>query len=150
MAKYIKPSLTLTSNASTATSTPGPLSMALSLQATDTLNVNGVTSKIETVTDTHEVLWAHADFEGDGTNEMGVDGGFVYIKNIHSSNKIAIGHGGTGAMQANNTALRMMTLLPGEFAWFPWDFTADIIADADGTATDGLESWVFTRTGSGV
>ena len=144
----INPTLSLTSNASTA-STPGPLSIALSLSATDALSVKTATSKIETVTDTHEVLWAHADFEGDGTNQFGVDGGFVYIKNIHASNKIAIGHGAAGDMNANNAALRMMTLQPGEFAWFPWDFTADIIADADGTATDGLETWVFTRTGSG-
>ena len=38
-----------------------------------------------------------------------------------------------------------MTLQAGEFAWFPWDFTGDILADADGTATDGLETWVFIR-----
>ena len=145
----ITPTFTLTSNASSAT-TPGPLSVALSLSVTDALAVTEVSSKIETVTDTHEVLWAHADFEGDGTNAMGVDGGFVYVKNIHASNKIAIGHGAAGDMNANNTALRLMTLLPGEFAWFPWDFTADLIADADGTATNGLETWVFTRVGSGV
>ena len=144
----IKPSFTLTANSSSAT-TPGPLSIALSLSATDSVDVNQATSKIETVTDTHEVLWAHADFEGDGTNAMGVDGGFVYVKNVHASNKIAIGHGAAGDMNANNAALRMMTLLPGEFAWFPWDFTSDLIADADGTATRGLETWVFTRTGSG-
>lgn len=144
----IKPTLTLTANSSSAT-TPGPLSIALSLSATDSVDVNQATSKIETVTDTHEVLWAHADFEGDGTNAMGVDGGFVYVKNVHASNKIAIGHGAAGDMNANNAALRMMTLLPGEFAWFPWDFTSDLIADADGTATRGLETWVFTRTGSG-
>ena len=145
MAKYIKPTLTLTSNASTATSSPGPLSVALSLAATDTLDVSAVQSKIETVTDTAEVLWAHANFS-DGTETYGVDGGFVYVKNIHASNKISIGHGALEEITPTNNALRIMTLLPGEFAWFPWDFTADLLADADGTATDGLESWVFSRT----
>ena len=141
----ISPKLTLTSNASTASTDAGPLSIALSLSATDSLTVTGVRSKIETITDTAEVLWAHGDFS-DGTETAGTDGGFVYVKNIHASNKISIGHGALEEIVPNNNAKRVMTLLAGEFAWFPWDFTADILADADGTATDGLETWVFIRT----
>ena len=143
----IKPTLTLTANSSSATTDAGPLSIALSLSATDSLTVTGVRSKIETVTDTAEVLWAHGDFS-DGTETAGTDGGFVYIKNIHASNIISIGHGaleefGSGV---TNNVKRLCTLKSGEFAWFPWDFCTDILADADGTATDGLETWVFTRT----
>ena len=41
-----------------------------------------------------------------------------------------------------------MTLLPGEFAWFPWDMTADIIEDANGAYTGALEAWLFIRTGT--
>lgn len=141
----IKPTLSLISNASSATTDAGPLSIALSLSATDSLTVTGVRSKIETITDTAEVLWAHGDFS-DGTETAGTDGGFIYVKNIHASNKISIGHGALEEIVPNNNAKRVMTLLAGEFAWFPWDFTADILADADGTATDGLETWVFIRT----
>lgn len=140
----ITPTLTLTSNASTAT-TPGPLSVALSLSATDALDVTEVTSKTESLTTTHEVLWAHGSFS-DGTEATGVDGGFVYFKNIHASLNVLLGHGGTAALEADNDALRVMTLQPGEFAWVPWDFTTDWIAEASGTAANALETWVFTRT----
>ena len=145
MAKYITPTLTLTSNASTASTAPGPLSIALSLSATDTLDVTGVRSKIETVTDTAEVLWSHTAFS-DGTETAGTDGGFLYVKNIHSSKLLSIVHVAIEEIMTTNNANRVMTLKPGEFAWLPWDFTADILADADGTATDGLETWVFIRT----
>ncbi len=37
----IKPTITLTSNASSATTDPGPLSVALSLSATDSLTISG-------------------------------------------------------------------------------------------------------------
>ena len=46
----IKPTLSLTANASTA-STPGPLSIALNLSATDSLTVDRAVSEIKTVCD---------------------------------------------------------------------------------------------------
>jgi|TARA_B100000073_G_scaffold336061_1_gene330383 hypothetical protein len=142
----IKPTFNLTANASSATTDPGPLTVALTLSATDSLDVTAVQTKIVSPTTTHAVLWDHTAFS-DGTETAGTDGGFVYVKNLHATVNVAIGFGSSGALQADDTALRLMTLKPGEFGWFPWDFTADIIVDSiTSTATDGLESWVFTRT----
>jgi len=149
MAVVIKPTLTLTSNASGASTDPGPLSIALSLSATDSLGVTEVQSKIETLSTAAEILWAHGSFS-DGTEATGVDGGFVYFKNIHATLNVLLGHGANAELQANNDALRVMTLQPGEFAWVPWDFTTDWIAEASGAATNALETWVFTRTSSGA
>ena len=42
----IKPTLTLTSNASGSTRDPGPLSMALSLSATDSITIATVKSSV--------------------------------------------------------------------------------------------------------
>ena len=47
MSKYIDVAVTLTSNANTATTNPGPLSVALSLSATDNLSVDTVEAEIE-------------------------------------------------------------------------------------------------------
>ena len=57
----IKPTLTVTANSSTASTDAGPLSMALSLSATDSLSVTAVTSKLvaPTVAD-DQVLWDDA------------------------------------------------------------------------------------------
>ena len=137
----ITPTLTLTSNASGAT-TPGPLSVALSLSATDEVTVDTVQSKIVTVSATHAVLW-DASAISDGTQTAGTDGGFLYLKNITGTSNIYIGYGASAALQADDTAIRLMTLLPGEFAWVPWDLNADIIVDAAGAGT--LETWYFDR-----
>ena len=146
MSKYITPTLTLVSNASTATTVPGPLSVALSLAATQALHVKAVQSKITTITVANDqVLWDDAAFTDADDETAGTDGGFVYVKNIHASANIFLGHGVAGALEGVGAAARIMTLLPGEFAFFPWDFTADIIVDASALATDGVETWVFTR-----
>ena len=152
MAKYIKPTLTLTSNASTATSTPGPLSIALSLSATDILDVTKVGTKIldvkgdHTASDGAGVLWNASDYVA--SLGAGTDGGWVYLKNQHATGHIYIGHGSAAALESGATATRIMTLLPGEFAWFPWDMTADIVYDANGDHNGALETWLFIRTGT--
>ena len=140
----ITPTLTLTSNASSASTNPGPLSIALSLSATDTLTVDTVQAKIVTVSASNAVLW-DASAISDGTATAGTDGGFLYFKNQHASVNIYIGFGSDGALQADDATLRLLTLKPGEFAWMPWDLTADIIVDASGAGTDGLETWYFDR-----
>ena len=56
----IKPTFSLTSNASTATTDAGPLSIALSLSATDTLTVDKVQAETVTVSTTEATL-----FDGD-------------------------------------------------------------------------------------
>ena len=50
----------------------------------------------------------------------------------------------TGMTETDNKTLRTLTLLPGEFAWFPWDYTGDIYHEA-ATGTPQLEYWRFDR-----
>ena len=85
----IKPSLTLTANSSSATTDAGPLSIALSLSATDSLTVTEVQSKIIDVSGTHAILWDASDFAA--TAAAGTDGGFMYLKNVHATVNIMIG-----------------------------------------------------------
>ena len=142
----IKPTLTLKANSSSATTDAGPLSIALSLSATDSLTVTEVQSKIVDVSGTHENLWDASDFTASG--EAGTDGAFLYFKNIHATVNIMIGAATLENLSDNGEADRLMTLKPGEFAWMPWDCTNDICVDANGTGTAGLEAWLFVRTGT--
>ena len=149
----IKPTFSLTANASSS-STPGPLSVALSLSATDALDVTKVRTKILDVKGDHTasedagVLWDASDFTASG--DAGTDGAFVYIKNTSSTatHEIAIGHGSAAHIMGAANTTRLMTLKGGEFAFFPWDCTADIVYDANGDYTGALESWVFVRSGT--
>ena len=43
---------------------------------------------------------------------------------------------------------QMVTLKPGEFAFFPWDMEANLNVDASAAADDALEVIVFVRTGT--
>ena len=142
----IKPTLTLKANSSSATTDAGPLSIALSLSATDSLEVTEVQSKIVDVSGTHANLWDASDFTASG--EAGTDGAFLYFKNIHATVNIMIGAATLENLSDNGEADRLMTLKPGEFAWMPWDCTNDICVDANGTGTAGLEAWLFVRTGT--
>ena len=151
----IKPTLTLTSNASSATTDAGPLSIALSLSATDSLAVTAVRSKILDVYGAHGsgddggILWDASDFTASG--EAGVDGAFVYIKNVtaaDSGRNIMIGAATLENLSSNGEADRLFTLLPQEFAFFPWDCTVDLNFDANGDTVNALETWVFVRTGT--
>ena len=149
----ITPTLTLTANDSSH-ATPGPMSFALSLSATDALDVTKVETKIKDVKLDHTasidagVLWDASDYTSSGSS--GTDGAFVYIKNTSSTagHEIMIGHSSAKHLgDAGNTS-RLMTLKGGEFAFFPWDCTADIIYDANGDYSAALETWVFVRTGT--
>ena len=150
----IKPTFTLTANASSATTDAGPLSIALSLSATDSLAVTGVRSKILDVYAAHAssddagLLWDASDYTASGA--AGTDGAFVYIKNTSSTatHEISIGHGTAAHITGAGNTVRVMTLKGGEFAFFPWDMTQDICYDANGDYTGALESWLFIRTGT--
>ena len=149
----IKPSFTLTANASSATTDAGPLSIALSLSATDSLDVTKVESKIIDVDDTHGMLLHAEDYCASAS--AGTDGAYVYIKNltaVGSGREIMIGsangHLGTAVTTSSPSATRLFTLQPQEWAWFPWDCTYDIYEDANGSSTNALEYWVFVRTGT--
>tara|TARA_Y100000004_G_scaffold74371_1_gene83535 strand:- start:432 stop:905 length:474 start_codon:yes stop_codon:yes gene_type:complete len=153
----IKPTLTLTSNASSATTDAGPLSIALSLSATDSLSVDQVVSGIKDVDGSHEILLDASDFcaGGSATAEAGTDGAFVYIKNVaaaDSGRNIMIGSANSNLSDNvdpdSPSATRLFTLQPQEFAWFPWDCTYDIYEDANGSTSNALEYWVFVRTGT--
>lgn len=148
----ITPTLTLTSNASTATTSAGPLSVALSLSATDELSVTEVASKIIDVTSTHALIWDASDYTASAA--VGVDGAFLYFKNLLAENStpdllhdISVGMGNENILDAANTN-RLFTLQPGEFAWLPWDVSQDLYVDAAESNSAALECWIFVRTGT--
>ena len=150
----IKPTLTLAANSSSASRDAGPMSVALSLSATDSLTVDKVLTKIldvkgdHTASDGAGVLFDASDYTSSG--DAGTDGAFVYIKNTSSTagHHIYIGHGSAAAMQGGANTTRTMTLQGGEFAFFPWDCTQDVVYDANGDYTAALEAWLFVRTGT--
>lgn len=154
MPNYIKPTFTLTANKNTNTASPGPLSVALSLNATDTLSVDTVTSEIVTVGTTSTLL-IDGDAISGGDGAGGTVGGYIWMKNTTASgsNLIYIGvdhDGGSGEIQADDQAddytgaTRLFTLKVGEFAWMPFDYTMDIFVDAN-AASQQLEYWIFDR-----
>ena len=144
----IKPTLALTSNAATATTDPGPMSVALSLSATDSITIATVKSATVTVSDTHANLFTDAaQTEGD---TAGTHGSFLYLKNTSTSDyDIYIGAtaSGTGAaaLEGAGAATRLGTLKQGEFCFFPYDYSMDITIDAENAAAT-LEYWLFSRT----
>ena len=109
-----------------------------------------------------------ADADGNDNVTAGTVGGYVYMKNNSSTTNenifigiagssgetdpqapaapAAAGSGGTTTCLDNDThdTLRTFTLKPGEFAWFPWDYTGDINWQAQ-TGTPQLEYWIFDR-----
>ena len=161
MSKYIKPTLTLTANANGATTDPGPLSVALSLSATDTLTIAGhVESRIYNFADatSHAILFDGANaLYGGNTETAGTVGAYIYFNNIGTSGDVYIGVGadddvaqdidGTndGASYDDDTAnaVRLFTLRPGEFAWMPYDYALRIFGDSSGAAS--LEYWLFDK-----
>lgn len=186
MSKYIKPTLSFTSNAESATTDPGPSSIALALNTTPTADTRGRIAvdgvyhrKIETSTtlnvdsNTAEAVVnmgngpldgsAFAGGDGDSGLTPGTVGALVYLKNNSTTTNeniyisiataggnqasavpAATGAGGTALEEADHETLRTMTLKPGEFAFFPWDYTGDIHWVA-ATGTPELEVWMFDR-----
>ena len=144
----IKPTLTLTSNASSATTDPGPLSVALSLSATDSLTVDTVESKNFAPSATHSILFDGSAKDA-GSEVAGTNGGFIYTKNTSTSDyDVYIGIEADGAsataLEGDADAQRLFTLKQGEFAFFPYDYTMDISVDAE-HADATLEYWLFNR-----
>ena len=71
----VKPTLTLTANASSASTDAGPMSVALSLSATDSLAITKVESQIIDVTEFAFFPWdctvdLNFDANGDTTNAL--------------------------------------------------------------------------------
>jgi len=131
----IKPTLSLTANARTATTDAGPLSVALSLSATDSITITKVAEA-----GTAAVTTTHTDnliFDASTMNEV-----YIYLNNVSDSTVYV-----TNA-DAGTDANRFMALRAGEFAWFPW-FAAstgtatDIYLDHSSGGTKDVEYWVF-------
>ena len=62
MARYITPTLTITSNAYSATTNPGPVTSPLAITTTDLLDVTEVVSKIVDASTTHGILFDASEF----------------------------------------------------------------------------------------
>ena len=131
----IKPTLSLTANARTASTDAGPLSVALSLSATDSITITKVAEA-----GTAAVTTTHTDnliFDASTMNEV-----YIYLNNVSDSTVYV-----TNA-DAGTDANRFMALRAGEFAWFPW-FAAstgtatDIYLDHSSGGTKDVEYWVF-------
>ena len=150
MAKYIKPTLSITSNAYNATTLPGPTTSPLAISVTDSLDVTEVVSKIVDASTTNAILFDASEFAAAIT--AGTEGAFVFLRNLTegltTTADVYIGHGASAdlADSGGGEATRLMTLKGGEFAWLPWDCTADLVYDANGDYTAALESWIFVRT----
>ena len=131
----IKPTLTLTANTRSATTDAGPLSVALSLSATNSLTITKVAEA-----GTASVTSTHTDnliFDAGTMNEV-----YIYLNNVSDTTVYV-----TNA-DAGTDANRFMALRAGEFAWFPW-FAAstgtatDIYLDHSASGTKDVEYWVF-------
>ena len=145
--EIIKPTLTLTANASSATTDAGPMSVALSLSATDSLTVDHVKSRIFKPTTTAAILF-DGSTEDDG-GDAGTHGGFLYLKNVSAADyDIYIGVGAESMsateLEPATDADRFLTLKQGEFAFFPYDYEMDISVDAEHNDAE-LEYWLFNR-----
>ena len=168
MPNYIKTTLTVSSNKASATTLPGPLSVALSLSGSDSLTVDNVESKIVSIALTPIQVFDGSTLSG-GTFTPATVGSYIYLRNtgtaknalvglvsnvIENDGSTVLGNDAPEAPHASNaghladtanTTLRTLTLKPGEFAWFPWDYTGDIYAEADHSDGTTLEVWRFDR-----
>tara|TARA_R110000744_G_scaffold360778_1_gene468351 strand:+ start:182 stop:628 length:447 start_codon:yes stop_codon:yes gene_type:complete len=143
----ITPTFTLTS----AAAPTGPLSIALALSTSDSLSVDTVSAEILTCSTSQVLLFdgsVLAGLDGDASPDAGVNGSFVYMKNVTASDlDIYIGcvtsGDMTGEINAATAADRLFTLKQGEFAFFPFDYCMDITVDSEGAGL--LEYFLFNR-----
>ena len=175
----ITPKLTISANANTATTNPGPMGMDLNLiTAAWNLSVSAaehytVPEVRRTVNDADvdedapfgQVLLDGSDFvasaHSDGTT-LDHHGCYIYVLNTSPSTSkhiVAIGHtddadvgggGFTAIVDADNNThadqlKRLFSLRAGEWAFFPYDYTGDLYAQATGSG-QSLEWWRFDRT----
>lgn len=153
----ITPTLSLTANAHTVSSNPGPMSMALALTVSDSLTVDLVEQQLYTIgTGANTVLVDGSEEESAFT--PGTNGCFIYVKNAMTTGTeticIGIVNQGTGApavddgtddlTRAHADSHRTFALKAGEFAFFPFDYCGDIYAQAT-AAAQTLEFWRFDR-----
>ena len=148
MSKYIKPTLTITANSHDASSMGGPTTSPIAISVTDDLDVTEVVSKVIDTTTTHGILFENSAYATAIT--AGSEGAFIFLMNHTSTADIYIGHGSTNDLADGGLGetIRLMTLKPKEFAFFPYDLEHDIIYDASAAVAGGLEAIMFIRTGT--
>jgi len=158
----IKPTLSLTANSNTVTTDPGPMSFALALSVTDSITTDVVEQKLITVTTTRASI-LDGSVVGGATKTPGTIGCYIYMKNTDTTtgNNIHVGivspnhHSADPATPATDGAtssldgttqesLRTFTLLPGEFAFFPYDYCGDIYVESAQNSPI-LEYWRYDR-----
>ena len=142
----IKPTLTITANAASATTDAGPASVALNLTAkplSDTATAASLETGVYTTTTSPVKLLDSAKF--------GIDT-YIYLKNQATStstaNQIYIGitEGTQNDMGTESgTDDRTLILKAGDFAFFPWAGDQDIYAEGD-SGVQKLEYWVFKQS----
>tara|TARA_R110001583_G_scaffold109576_1_gene258375 strand:- start:2498 stop:2860 length:363 start_codon:yes stop_codon:yes gene_type:complete len=116
----LTPTLTLTSSNLTSDS--------LSVSVTDSLSIAGDVIQKRIATSTSSAAF----FTASGFNKC-----YVFLKNIDATDTIEIEKADGGD--------EFMSLAPGEFAFFPWDGTLDMFADATAN-TPVLEVMIFEAT----
>ena len=163
MAKIL-PTIAFTSNANTASTNSGPNSIAVAASITDSLTVDLMEQQLVTVTVTRARIFDGSAIHGATTSmDPGTDGGYLFMKNndtttgnnihvgivapAHASNDPATPatDGATSSLDGTTQeTLRTLTLKPGEFAWFPWDYTGDIWVESAQNSPI-LEVWRWDR-----
>lgn len=153
----ITPTLKIVSTASDSGTGSGPSHFAMTVDQSDNLTVvRHRIREFEVDTGANVVLINGSDEAS--AFVPGVNGCFIYIKNVTASGteKICVGIGADGLSpeiddtgadltRSHTDSARTFTLLPGEFAFFPYDYCGDIVAQA--TANDQyLELIQFDRT----
>ena len=153
-ARYITPTLTITSNSYDATKNPGPVSSPLNISISDDISVTEMESKVVDASTTATVLFDASEYAVDG-DTAGTDGGFVYVRNLITSTSnhtdsadIYIGFGASAEIEdgGGGEATRLMTLKQGEFSFFSWDMENDLIVDASAAVSGALEAIMFSRS----
>tara|TARA_R110002167_G_C12318525_1_gene618883 strand:+ start:59 stop:583 length:525 start_codon:yes stop_codon:yes gene_type:complete len=170
----ITPTLTLTSNANTHTPSDaaGPLSIALSLTATDSLTVDTVEAEIYTLAVAPTLIYDGSALsigtETPSTAAANQKGAYLYMKNTGTAKAAYVAFvsscvdndagpngsdaptapatsGTTALNEATNVTLRTFTLRPLEFAFLPWDYAGDLYASCEHSDTTTLEIFRFDR-----
>jgi hypothetical protein len=150
----ITPTLSLTSNSSSASSLPGPLSVALSLSASTPITVDTVEAATITPSTTVSRLF-NGSAKDAGSGVAGLNGGLLYLKNTSAADHDvyigiethAQGEAGVTELEGNADAQRLFTLKQNEFAFLPYDYNMDISVDAEDNAAT-LEYFLFNRSNS--
>tara|TARA_R100001086_G_scaffold130432_1_gene67556 strand:- start:232 stop:633 length:402 start_codon:yes stop_codon:yes gene_type:complete len=133
MSKSISPKLTITANTSTASTNPGPSTVALNLSAKPT---NGLATV--TAFETKIVITTTSHVEFHDASEIGEC--YLYLKNS-SDTEIWVGDG-AGDMSGGSN--RYMTLAAGDFVFVPWSNDKDLYVDCS-AADKTLEYFAFKK-----